>query len=125
MGGGSHAVVRRFELYKFAGQYDPVTNQAICLDGTCTSPAPSEVGDFIGAENGAANLNAPDFYPVTVTVAGDGQVSDSTSQIRCPGTCTMSVKVGSSVTLTAKGAKGVFAGWAEPAMELVRRAPSA
>ena len=39
VGGGSHAVVRRFELYKFAGQYDPVTNQAICLDGICSSPA--------------------------------------------------------------------------------------
>ncbi|HYZ85964.1 MAG TPA: hypothetical protein VE621_16250 [Bryobacteraceae bacterium] len=111
LSGGSHAVVRRFELYKFTGTYDPVTNQAICLDGTCTNPDPSEIGAFIGAENGAANLNAPDYYPVTVSVTGDGQVSDSTSQIRCPGTCTMSVKAGSAVTLTAKGAKGVFSGW--------------
>jgi hypothetical protein len=111
---GSHAVVRRFELYKFAGTYDPVTNQAICLDGLCNAPDPSEIGAFIGAENGAADLNAPDAYPVTVAVSGDGQVSDSTSTIRCPGTCTMSLQAGSPVTLTAKGAKGVFSGWGGP-----------
>ncbi|MFN7939419.1 MAG: hypothetical protein U0R19_39195 [Bryobacteraceae bacterium] len=111
LGGGNHAVVRRFELYKYTGAYDPATNQAMCLDLTCTAPAASEVGDFIGAQNAAANLNGPDFYPVTVTVAGDGQVQDSTSVIRCPGACTLSVKAGDPVTLTAKGGKGVFAGW--------------
>jgi hypothetical protein len=111
LGGGNHAVVRRFEIYKYAGAYDPATGQALCADLTCAVPAEGEVGDFIGAQNGAANLNAPDFYPVTVTVAGDGQVSDSTGTVRCPGTCTMSVKAGSAVTLTAKGGKGVFSGW--------------
>lgn len=111
LGGGNHAVVRRFELYKFTGAYDPVTGQAICLDGLCNAPDASEVGDFIGAQNAAANLNAPDFYPVTVTVQGDGQVQDSTSVIRCPGACSTSVKAGSSVTLTAKNGKGIFSGW--------------
>jgi len=111
LGGGNHAVVRRFELYKFTGTYDPITNQAICLDGTCTAPADTEVGDFIGAQNAAADLNAPDFYAVTVTVVGDGQVQDSTSVIKCPGTCSTSVAPGTSVALTAKGAKGVFTGW--------------
>lgn len=111
LGGGNHAVVRRFELYKFTGAYDPITNQAICLDGTCTAPADTEVGDFIGAQNAAADLNAPDFYPVTVTIAGDGQVQNSTSTIKCPGTCSTLVAPGTAVTLTAKGAKGIFTGW--------------
>ncbi|MBI4907155.1 MAG: hypothetical protein HY820_26250 [Acidobacteria bacterium] len=111
LGGGNHAVVRRFELYKFAGTYDPVTNQAMCLDGLCNAPDPSEVGDFIGAQNAAADLNGPDFYPVKVSVVGDGQVSDSTSVIRCPSACSTSVKAGSPVTLSAKGNKGVFSGW--------------
>lgn len=111
LGNGNRAVVRRFELYKFAGNYDPVTNQAICLDGTCTAPADSELGDFIGAQNAAGNLNVPDFYPLTITVKGDGQVTDANRLIKCSGTCSTSVKTGDTVMLTAKGAKGVFSGW--------------
>lgn len=114
LGAGNHAVVRRFELYKFTGTIDPVTGQAMCLDGLCNAPDPSEVGDFIGAQNAAADLNGPDFYPVTVTIAGDGQVSTANGTIKCPGTCTTSVKAGASITLTAKNGKGVFTGWAGP-----------
>jgi hypothetical protein len=108
---GSHAVVRRFEFYKFTGAVDPVTGQAICLDGTCSAPAPSEVGDFIGAQNAAADLNAPASFAVTVTVAGDGQVSSGDRVIKCPGICTEQLNPGASVTLTSRGIKGVFAGW--------------
>jgi hypothetical protein len=111
LGGGNHAVVRRFELYKFTGAYDPITNQAICLDGLCNAPAESEVGDFMGAQNAAADLNGPDFYPVTVTVVGDGQVSNANSTIRCPSSCSTTVKAGSSITLTARNGKGIFSGW--------------
>lgn len=111
LGGGHHAVVRRFELYKFTGTYDPATNQAICLDGLCNAPDPSELGDFIGAQNAAANINGPDFYPVTVTVVGDGQVSTSTSSIRCPSACATTVQAGSAITLNAKNGKGIFASW--------------
>ncbi|MBL8209305.1 MAG: hypothetical protein JNK87_01260 [Bryobacterales bacterium] len=114
LGGGNKAVVRRFELYKFTGTYDPITNQAICLDGLCNAPDPTEVGDFIGAQNAAANLNGPDFYPVTVTIAGDGQVEDSARAIRCPGTCSLNVKAGDPITLTARNGKGTFSGWTGP-----------
>ena len=108
---GSKAVVRRFEIYKFTGQYNPVTGEAICADGLCNAPAEGEVGDFIGAQNAAANLNIPATFPVTVSIVGDGQVEDNTRIIRCPGACSTSVAPGTQVTLTAKEAKGVFAGW--------------
>lgn len=112
LGGGNHAVVRRFELYKYTGAVDPLTGEALCLDGTCSAPADSEVGDFIGAQNAAANLDGPNAYPVTVTVVGDGLVQSSpAATIKCPGTCTMSVVAGQDVTLTATNKKGVFSGW--------------
>jgi uncharacterized repeat protein (TIGR02543 family) len=112
LGGGSKAVVRRFELYKYAGNVDPVTGQALCADLLCATPADNEIGDFIGAQNGAINLNVPPQYQVNVTVVGDGAVSSSDAVIKCPASvCTESVNPNTSVTLTAKGAKGVFSGW--------------
>ncbi|MCU1259718.1 MAG: hypothetical protein JWO80_2603 [Bryobacterales bacterium] len=112
LGGRSHAVVRRFEFYKFTGTIDPVTGQAICADGLCAAPAADEIGDFLGAQNAAVNLNVPVQYPVTVTVSGDGAVSSSDAVIRCPaGACSESVNPHTSVTLTAKAGKGVFSGW--------------
>ena len=100
--------MRRYEFYKFAGTYDPIDHKALCTDATCNVPTAAEVGDFIGAQNAAANVGVPS---ITVTVSGDGQVSSSNSVIRCPGTCAMNVEVGTSVTLTAKNGKGVFSGW--------------
>ncbi|MCU1328579.1 MAG: hypothetical protein JWN34_3949 [Bryobacterales bacterium] len=112
LGGRSHAVVRRFEFYKFAGEINAATGQAICADGLCNAPADSEVGDFIGAQNAAVNLNVPPTYQVAVTVAGDGAVSSDDRVISCPsGICAESVAPATAVTLTAKGAKGIFTGW--------------
>lgn len=112
LGGRSHAVVRRFEFYKFTGTIDPVTGQAICADGLCNAPADNEVGDFIGAQNAAVNLNVPPTYQVAVTVSGDGSVSSADRVISCPtGICAQSVNPDTTVTLTAKGARGVFTGW--------------
>ena len=108
LGGGSRSVLRRYEFYKFTGAYDPIDHGAICADGVCNAPAPTEVGDFIGAQNAAANVGVPS---VTVTVVGDGQVSSSNSVIRCPAACSMSVEAGTVVTLTAKNGRGIFSGW--------------
>jgi len=81
-GSNSHSVVRRYEFYKYAGPIvppggtsgggknggqvlstddqeasqcprDPITNE-------CTEPGPGELGDFIGAQNAAQNLNLND-----------------------------------------------------------------
>lgn len=106
--GGSRSVLRRYEFYKFSGAYDPIDHAAICADGTCSNPAPSEIGDFIGAQNAAANIGVPS---VTVSVVGDGQVSTANNDIRCPGACAVNTAVGSVVTLTAKNGKDTFAKW--------------
>lgn len=108
---GSRAVVRRFEFYKYTGAIDPVTGQALCADVLCNAPGAAELGDFIGAQNAAANLNVPAQFPVVVNVVGDGQVSSSDSVIRCPGACSMQVLPHAQVTLTAKSGKGIFSGW--------------
>lgn len=98
-------------MYTYTGAYHPITNEALGLDGTCDVPAPSELGDFIGAQNAAANLNVPATFPVTVTVAGSGQVRDAPGTIRCPSACLAALVPGTSVTLAAKPDKGVFSGW--------------
>lgn len=108
---GSKAVVRRFEFYKYTGPVNAITGEAMCADVLCNAPAPGEVGDFIGAQNAGVNLNVPDQYPVTVTVAGSGSVESADRAIRCPGACTQSVPPHTVVTLTAKEDKGTFAGW--------------
>jgi len=89
-GGSSHGVVRRYEFYKYAGpvvapggntgcgghgapplssddqeasqcQRDPVTLE-------CLAPAAGEIGDFIGAQNAAQNLDLNDgSTPQTIT----------------------------------------------------------
>ncbi|MBN8732762.1 MAG: hypothetical protein J0L64_19645 [Acidobacteria bacterium] len=111
LGNGAKAVVRRFEFYKYTGPLNPVTGEAMCADVLCNAPGEGELGDFIGAQNAAANLNIPAQLPVTVTVSGDGQVSSSDGSIRCPGACSLSVLPHTTVMLTAKAGKGVFSGW--------------
>ena len=113
LGGGSHAVVRRYEFYKFTGAYDPVTHEAICADGLCNAPAANEAGDFIGAQNAAANLDVPAQPTLTVSVLGSGSVDGTPGSIKCPsGPCSATAPAGTVFTLTAKPPSGaVFAGW--------------
>ncbi len=108
-GNGNHAVVRRYEFYKYAGVYDPLTHEALCADLTCTAPSPGELGDAIGAQNAAANL---DVNALTVTVAGGGNVASSDKTFSCPNKCYGVYNPGSTVTLTAKPNSGsAFATW--------------
>jgi hypothetical protein len=112
LGNGSRAVVRRFEFFQYTGAIDPITGQALCADGLCNAPADGEVGDFIGAQNAAANLNVPAQYKVTVTVTGDGTVETSDRLIRCPkSVCSITVNTATQITLTATNGKGTFSGW--------------
>ena len=108
-GNGNHAVVRRYEYYNYAGVYDPLTHEALCADLTCTSPGPGELGDAIGAQNAAANL---DLNALTVTVGGGGNVSSLDKVISCGNKCYGVYNPGSAVTLTAKADSGsAFSGW--------------
>jgi len=102
-GNGNHAVVRRYEYYKYAGVYDPLTHEALCADPTCAAPGPGELGDAIGAQNAAANL---DVNALTVAVNGSGQVSSSDKTFSCPSKCYGVYNPGTLVTLTAKPAAG-------------------
>ena len=103
LGNGHHAVVRRYEYYQYAGAYDPVTHQALCIDPTCAAPGPGELGNAIGAQNAAANL---DVNALTVSVAGNGSVSSTDKTFSCPGRCYGVYAPGASVTLTAKAGSG-------------------
>ena len=109
LGNGNHAVVRRYEYYKYAGTYDPVTHQALCADVVCLSPAAAELGDAIGAQNVAVNL---DVNALTVNVAGNGSVSSTDKTFGCPSKCYGVYAPAATVTLTAKASSGnTFATW--------------
>jgi hypothetical protein len=109
VGNGNHAVVRRYEYYKYAGVYDPATHEALCADLKCAAPSPGELGDAIGAQNAAANLNV---NALTLQVTGGGNVSSADKVFTCPTKCYAIYTPGSSVSLTAKANSGsTFAGW--------------
>lgn len=110
LGNGSHAVVRRYEYYKYAGVYDPITHEALCAgDGTCNVPLNGELGDAVGAQNAAANVAVPS---VTVTKVGTGSVSSGDKLITCGSKCSGTYTLGTAVTLTAQPASNnIFTGW--------------
>jgi hypothetical protein len=106
---GSRSVLRRYEFYKFGGTYDPASHQAICGgDGLCTAPIGTEMGDFIGSQNAAANIGVPS---ITVTKTGSGTVNGAGGKINCGGSCTTTLAAGTAVTLTANPGGTVFSGW--------------
>jgi hypothetical protein len=108
-GNGNHAVVRRYEYYKYAGMYDPITHEALCADLTCTAPSAGELGEAIGAQNAAANL---DVNALSVTVAGGSNVQSSDKTFSCPNKCYGVYAPGATVTLTAKANSGsAFSAW--------------
>ena len=110
-GNGNHAVVRRYEYYRYAGVLDPLTNEALCADLTCTAPSAGELGNAIAAQNAAANL---DLNALTVTMDGSGvgRVSSADKIYDCGTKCYGVYNLGSAVTLTAKANSGSnFATW--------------
>lgn len=110
LGNGKHGVVRRYEFYNFTGQYDPATHEALCGGvGDCSTPQLGELGDFIGAQMAAANIEIPS---VTVTKVGSGTVTGANGKINCGATCTTQVVAGTPVTLIANTpGSEVFSGW--------------
>ncbi len=108
-GNGNHAVVRRYEYYKYAGVYDPITHEAKCADLTCTAPGPGELGDAIAAQNAAANL---DLNALSVAIVGNGSVASADKVFSCGNKCYGVYSPGASVTLSAKANSGSsFTGW--------------
>lgn len=104
----THAVVRRYETYKYTGAYDPLTHRVQCADLTCAAPSAGELGDFIGAHNSAVNVTADSL---TVVKSGAGAVSDSSGKIKCGNACATFAPNGTVLTLTANPGGLVFTGW--------------
>ena len=109
LGNGSHAVVRHYEHYQYTGAYDPASHQALCIDSTCSAPQAGELGEQIGAQNAAVNIEVPS---INVTKVGSGNVNGASGKINCGGTCFTTVAGGTTITLTATPpSNGVFNGW--------------
>ncbi|MFL6216902.1 MAG: InlB B-repeat-containing protein [Blastocatellia bacterium] len=105
----TRSVVRRYEIYQFTGAYDPLTHEALCADLTCTTPQAGEVGEFVGAQMAAANVNVPS---VTITKSGNGNVASADRLLSCGSKCAAGVNAGTLMTLTASPASGnAFTGW--------------
>jgi len=69
VGPNAASILRRYEFFKYAGEYDPETHEA--LVGSDSHPLESEIGIYIGAQNAAANLNVaavpePETYALTL-----------------------------------------------------------
>ncbi|MBK9036953.1 MAG: hypothetical protein IPL61_37830 [Myxococcales bacterium] len=82
--------------------------------GGCTGTATTCVVTLAAATTVTATFNTA-RYTVTVNLMGNGtgSVSSTPAGISCPGTCTMTVDHGTSLSLTATAAGGsTFVGWA-------------
>jgi hypothetical protein len=55
VGPNAASILRRYEFFKYAGPYDPETNEA--LVGSDSNPTPEELGIYLGAQNAALNLD--------------------------------------------------------------------
>ncbi|HLK65797.1 MAG TPA: hypothetical protein VKU19_20310 [Bryobacteraceae bacterium] len=111
LGNGSHAVIRRYEFHTYTGAYDPLTHEALCLVALCASPGNGELGDLIGAQNAAVNVETPS---ITVVKVGSGNVNGSGTNVKisCGNVCTAPATAGTVVSLTASApSNGVFSGW--------------
>ena len=56
VGAGKEAVLRRYEFYAYTGAFDPANREAKPALGD-NNPTVAELGDFLGAQNVALNLN--------------------------------------------------------------------
>jgi hypothetical protein len=107
----TRTVVRRYEFYEYTGAYDPITNEALCADTLCNTPATTELGDFISAQMTAVAVQG-DFLTITKSGSGGGNVDSSDKVLSCGSKCTSPYNAGTAVSLTAKANSGsAFIGW--------------
>jgi hypothetical protein len=79
VGPQAESILRRYEFYKFSGTYDAETHEATFAAGFGDShPADGDVGTYLGAQNGAVNLNmvaVPEPQTWALMLAGLGLVA--------------------------------------------------
>jgi len=73
VGPNAASIIRRYEFFKYSGEYDPETHEA--LVGSDSNPVEGEVGTYIGAQNAAVNLNVaavpePETYAMLLVGLG-------------------------------------------------------
>src|ERR1035441_1919985 len=56
LGVGNQSVTHRYEFYKFAGNYDSQTHEALPVSDS--SPVPADIGDYEGAQIAAVNVTS-------------------------------------------------------------------
>jgi hypothetical protein len=58
VGPNAASIIRRYKFYNFAGVYDPIDHHPIfSAGGNDSHPGVSDLGNYLGAQNAAANLN--------------------------------------------------------------------
>jgi len=90
IGAGKQSVTRRYEFYEYTGGYDPENHEALCGGGGggsggkggCDVPQPGEIGNYIGAQMAAINLE-----PVEPTPTSTAGLTPTPTPIRCVGDC--------------------------------------
>ena len=95
VGPNAASILRRYEFYKFSGEYDPETHEAKFSGADAagrkygdSNPGPGDLGNYLGAQNGAVNLAAiaavpePDTY--ALLLAGIGLVVGIARRRRSP-----------------------------------------
>jgi hypothetical protein len=68
VGAGNKSVTRRYEFYEYTGAYDPENHEVLCgSDKGCDMPLDSEIGNYIGAQMAAVNLEPLELPTPTPT----------------------------------------------------------
>ena len=107
----TRTIVRRFETYAYTGPRNPITNQVLCADLLCNTPAAGELGDFVSANMAAVEVQG-DNITITKAGTGGGQVDSTDQRLACGNKCVSPYTAGAAVTLNAKANSGSsFAGW--------------
>jgi len=66
VGANAQSVVRRFEYYEYTGAFNAETYEALPVNGDTATPAPGDLGKFLGAQNDGINLNGVYVPPAAV-----------------------------------------------------------
>lgn len=104
------SVTRRYELYKYNGAYDPEHEALPAINDN--TPAPGEVGEYIGAQMAAANIEAGEPAPTIRKLSAKAGPAAGGTTVKLTGTGftgTTAVRFGSTdaTTFTVNSATSI------------------